>query len=159
MTAHPLETTEDELVSPQQMLPLLQQQRDGYVQLLEIGRDQSQLIQDGQPEQLLTLLSQRQKLIDDLARLGRRVAAVQDRWRQVSDQLDGAHTQQVRSLVAQVEQLLSQIIAQDEKDRAQLEAAHKQTAQQLSRTAAAPRALNAYKAAVPLVPRYTDRNG
>ncbi len=159
MTTHPPPTTQDEALSPQQMLPLLQQQRDGYVQLLEMGKRQTQLIQDGQPEQLLTLLSQRQKLIDDLARLGKRVALVQERWRQISDQLDGAQTQQVRSLVAEVGQLLSQIISQDEQDRVQLEAAHKKTAQQLNRTAAAPRALNAYKAAVPLVPRFTDRNG
>jgi predicted phage-related endonuclease len=141
------------------VLPLLVQQRDGYVQLLEMGRRQSQFIQQGQAEQLLSLLSQRQTLIDQLAQLGRQIAAFQEQWRQVSAELDGDQSQQVRSLVAEVEQLLSQIIAQDEQDRVQLESAHQQTARQLSHTAAAPRALNAYKSAVPNTSRYTDHNG
>lgn len=144
---------------PRRMLALLRSQRDGYRQLVELGRQQAQLIDAGHPEQLLALLSQRQAMIDELTDLGDQISPFHRHWPEISAELDEPDTQQVRDLVDEVEKLLAAILEQDERDRARLASAHKQTGKQLNTTAAAPRALGAYKAAAAPSPRFTDRQG
>jgi len=148
-----------DLSDAQQMIALLQRQRDGYQQLVALGEQQSKLIEDGHGEQLLTLLAQRQLLIDQMTSLGEQIAAFHQQWPTVSVALGEHNSRKVRDLVAEVEALLATILQRDDKDRAQLELAHHQKGQELSKTASAPQALRAYKSAATGSPRFTDRQG
>ncbi len=51
----------------------LTQQRDLYQQLKTLSDQQGQLIADGQAEQLLAVLSQRQGLVDQLTQLNEKI--------------------------------------------------------------------------------------
>ncbi|MFW6059651.1 MAG: flagellar export chaperone FlgN [Phycisphaeraceae bacterium] len=143
------------------LIERLSQQRDLYQQLKALSDQQGQLIADGQGEQLLAVLAQRQGLVDQLAQLNEQLAPFKEHWPTLSDQLDAAQRQQVNGLLEEVETLLESIIQQDDRHREQLQAAKQQIGRQLEQTHTAGRALNAYKPAgagnAPA--RFTDRQG
>jgi len=152
-------TTATKPPEPRRMLTLLHQQRDGYQQLIELSSQQSQLISDGHPEQLLSLLAKRQSLIQEMADLGREIGEYQSHWPDVAVALGPDQADQARALLRDVEQLLARILEQDEQDRARLAASHQQAGRELKQAAAAPRALGAYRVASAQSPRFTDRQG
>ena len=143
------------------LLDRLTQQRDLYKQLQSLSTQQAQFIQDGSAEQLLGVLSQRQSLIDSLARLNAELAPYRERWTQLADAVDPQLREQVRSVIAEIEAYLGEIVQQDEKDKAQLQDAKAKVGSQLSNISAAGRAIKAYgpPKTPPTTPTFTDRQG
>ncbi|GAB4111149.1 MAG: hypothetical protein Kow00105_19820 [Phycisphaeraceae bacterium] len=143
------------------MFRLLTEQRDLYRQLKALSDQQSASIREGSTEQLLSVLSQRQNVIDSLSRLNAELAPYRDRWSQISDSVGDARKTQLRDMLDEIEQLLQQVVAQDEKDREDLKLAQQQIGTQLTRVGQAGRVLKAYapsgSEARPAV--FTDRQG
>ncbi len=151
----------DPKVGFEAMFRLLTEQRDLYRQLKALSDQQSASIQEGSTEQLLSLLSQRQNVIDSLSRLNGELAPYRDRWSQIADSVDDARKTQLRDMLDEIEQLLQQVVAQDEKDRESLKLAQRQIGTQLTRVGQAGRVLKAYTPADSDArpPVFTDRQG
>ena len=144
------------------LIGLLEQQRGIYIQLHELCSLQSQHVANGDPEPLLALLAKRQRLIDELTRLNACVAPYKKDWTTLWAQLGGHDQSAIQSLIDQVQALMEEIVAQDEKDRAALSTQRDKVGLQLQNIHTG-NALNKAYGATPtdkvMDPRYTDQQG
>jgi len=134
------------------LVELLERQCRLYTDLKSFSDQQAKLIAGGlgdeaDSEQLLRLLAQRQRVIDELTQLHDRLAPWRNDWDAYWAKLSSADQQRIGPLVRQVESMLAQIIKQDEIDRRQLEAARQHVGAQMQRVISGGGALNAYRAA------------
>jgi len=143
---------------PRTLLELLQEQRDLYHQLHELSETQSRLIKQGQTEDLLSVLSKRQGLVEQLTQINGRLSPYRDYWGQVAQQLPEDQRQRLSKLLDEVQTLLQSILEQDENDRQQLQAAREEVGGQLQQNQHAGSAMKAY-GSNPTTPRFTDNQG
>lgn len=106
------------------LIHLLSEQRELYVRLGMLTDSQRSLITSDQPQRLLTVLSERQKLIDRLECLAEKLRPYQKQWARLRSELAPVETEQVDRLLAEVDALLAGILTKDKAD-AQLLAARK----------------------------------
>lgn len=143
------------------MLALLQQQRDLYRELKSHSDQQDELIANGSTDRLLSLLAQRQKLIDGLGQVSATLAPYRSRIATIADEASDEVGSEMRSLVEEVRGLLETIIATDEKGKAELAASRDRVGSQIKQAAGAVAAAGAYgnaSAAAP-TPRFTQQKG
>jgi hypothetical protein len=114
-----------------ELIALLDQQRRIYHQLGDLSRQQSQLVSAGDAEPLLSLLGQRQQLIDQLTQLNGRIDPYKRDWPALWAQLDRGDQFRIQQLIDQVQKLLDDIVQQDEKDRVALSAQRQHVADEL----------------------------
>jgi hypothetical protein len=158
MTVHIQESPSQQVAA---MLTLLSGQRDLYRQLKDLSAQQSASIREGSTEQLLSLLSRRQAVIDDLARSNTELAPYRDRWDRISTAADPSQKQQIRDLLAEIDRVLREVVEQDERDRSELKGVQQQIGTQLTQVGKAGRAIKAYGpvATNNKPPVFTDRRG
>ena len=158
MTVHIQESPPQQVAA---MLGLLSGQRDLYRQLQALSSQQSASIREGSTEQLLSLLSRRQAVIDDLSRSNAELAPYRDRWNHIAAAADPNQKQQVRDLLAEIDGVLREVVEQDERDRAELKGVQQQIGTQLAQVGKAGRAIKAYGPATTnhKPPIFTDRQG
>lgn len=155
-----LTTFDSPTLDAPELIRLLSEQRDLYQQLKAMADQQASLIQAGDSEQLLTLLSRRQGLVEQLTTVNEALAPFRDRLPGLADDWPDQQRQQVRQLSEQVQTLLRSILEQDERDRKQLESAQKQINGQISQVNRTGQALHAYRPKTPTQqPRFTDHKG
>ena len=143
-----------------QVFALLEQQRDLYRELKSHSEQQDALIASGATDQLLSLLAQRQRLIDGLGQVSSSLAPYRSRIAAIADQATGDLGDQMRAMVEEVRVLLESIIAADEKGKTDLEAARDQVGGQIRQAADAVAAAGAYGSAAPAAgPKFTDQRG
>lgn len=132
------------------------------------GRQQD-IIAQGQTEQLLAVLSERQGIVTQLTHINTEIAPLRERMNAISEAAPEAVRQAIRQLVADVQDMLRSIIEDDERDRQTLEASKQQVSRELTKVKTAPAAINVYKsnahrpaaAGLPLngSARFTDSRG
>lgn len=143
-----------------EVFELLKRQRDLYLELKQQSERQDALIANGETDQLLSLLAQRQKLIDGLGQVASLLAPYRDRIAAIADQAAGGVGEQMRGMVEEVRLLLESIIACDEKGKADLEAARGRIGGQIRQAAGAVAAAGAYgKPALGVAPKFTEQRG
>ncbi|MEM9883721.1 MAG: flagellar protein FlgN [Planctomycetota bacterium] len=146
------------------LIDLLTRQRDLYRDLLSLSEQQQRVIAEGRAERLLTLLSDRQVIVDELTQINRQVAPLRSRMAELTDAGGPAKKTRLRGLVDEVQGLLESIIAGDDRDRQTLESSKASVKQQLAAIHAGPRAVNHYRQAAASPPRptaaqFTDARG
>lgn len=142
------------------VVSLLEQQREAYKQLRGLSVEQGKMVVSGSSEELLAVLAQRQGLIDALAQLNTEISPYREQWSVFWQGLDEAQRERVGGLVSQVEDLLSAIIEQDDRDRNQLQQAQQAVRTEMDRVTQSSAAINAYKVSPGSVKaRFTDKNG
>jgi len=143
-----------------ELFGLLTRQRDLYSELETLSAQQAGLIAEGKAEALLTVLSKRQTLVEDLGRINDEIGPYRGRIPEIAESLPEGNREELRGLVDQVQSLLKAIIEQDEQDRVKLEEAKAEVGNQLSQTARTGMAINAYQQR-PSRPdaRFTDKAG
>ena len=99
-----------------ELLALLTEQRDLYAQLAGLAEHQRLLIAGDEPERLLEVLGQRQKLVDRLGLLADRLRSWQAHWRELRPRLSEADGRRLDELVSETNGLLSAILEKDEAD-------------------------------------------
>jgi len=148
---------------PEQLLAMLSRQRDLYEQLRSLSDQQADFIAAGETERLLTLLGQRQTLVDALGEASVELSPHRAEIATLANDASQPLAGQIKSLVDEVRSLLSTIIAQDDAGRRDLEAARDEVGTQLRQTAGAPQALGAYGgpagSGTAHTPRFTDQRG
>jgi len=146
-------------LSAESLIELLDQQCAIYRQLRDLAEQQSRLVADGDAEALLTLLNQRQSLIDDLLRINERIEPYKQRWADVWAQFGEEHRAKVRERMDTVQSMLDGIMTQDEEDRQALAAQRNRVGEQLGQVHRGSAVNRAYgRAAAPSVnTRFTDQ--
>lgn len=150
-----------------QLIDMLTRQRDLYRSLDGLSGKQQQIVAEGQAEQLLSVLSERQVIVDQLTKINQDLSPLRGRMTEIADATTDAKRQSLRSLVDDVQSMLESIIQRDEEDRQTLEASKAQVGQELAKVKTAPAAINAYKANAyaktsalpPQAARFTDSRG
>lgn len=119
-------------------------QRELYVQLLALAKQQSQYVMTGESEALMTVLAARSRLIDQVAPLDKELQPYKGRWQEVLDGLPQVQKEAVAKLLKEVQGLLSDILAQDEKDKESLIRQKTEVGVQIQRTVTGRTLNNAY---------------
>jgi len=135
-----------EAYNPTETLALLTEQRDLCRRLSGFAQAQHSLITGNEPERLLTLLADRQQLLDRLSLVGTRLRPLQQNWRAVREGLSGHQAQMADALIAEVNQLLAGILHADETDAQLLSAKKNATAQAMGEVSRGRQAGAAYAA-------------
>lgn len=146
-----------------ELIELLDAQRAIYRQLQQLSDRQGRIVSDGEPDMsaLVTLLSQRQELIDQLTGLTSRIEPFRSNWVALWNSLDAVTRTQVRALIDEVQALLDAIVEQDERDRASLSDRRDRVAGQIAQVKRGSVVNKAYgpSAVRPANPRFTDEQG
>jgi hypothetical protein len=144
-----------------EVFQLLQRQRDLYRELKSHSEQQDELIASGATDQLLSLLAQRQRLIDGLGHVSSALAPYRSRIAAIADEASGDLGEQMRGMVEEVRVLLEAIIAADEKGKTDLEAARDKVGSQVRQAAGAVAAAGAYGNSRPTStpPKFTQQRG
>ena len=127
-----------------ELIHLLSQQRLLYCQLRELAQKQSSLVDGSDPEMLLRILGDRQRLLDRLTDIDRQLQPVRQDWQQISATLPEAQRVQAAELIANVQDILGEIIARDQRDTQALSAHQQQVAQDIRSASAGKRVNQAY---------------
>jgi hypothetical protein len=95
-------------------------QKAMYVQILALAKSQSLHVAAGENEALMTVLAARSRLIQAVAPLDRDLQPYKGHWQDVLDGLPTADRKIVGQLLQEVQRLLGEILAQDERDKESL---------------------------------------
>lgn len=126
------------------LIQLLQDQQELYRQLRLLADRQKALVAQDESEMLLSLLTERQRLVDALGGLNARLAPYRENWTHFFAGLKEASRKQVADLLEDVNGALSAILQSDQKDTAILTAKRQSMAGQLAAFDAGSRASAAY---------------
>ncbi len=126
------------------LIDLLTQQRLVCRQLRELAQKQSDLVDGKNPEMLLRVLAGRQRIIDRLAVIDKELKPMRQAWEAVSEGLPVAQRDQAQELVAEVQGILGDIIARDEKDSQTLRSQQQQVSSDIRGTSVGKRMTQAY---------------
>lgn len=129
------------------LVALLQRQRSIYQQLRTLSDQQGPLVAEAMAEPLLSLLAQRQKLIDAALDLNAQLDPYRKRWAEIWADLPEVERGRIGGLVKEVQDLLAAIVQQDERDRAILQTAKAKIGEELQQVSRAGAAMSAYRAA------------
>lgn len=98
------------------VIETLQRHLSIHRQLLELSRQQRDLITADDPQPLLALLADRQLLVDELTELNRVLVPLQSRWREYREQLSAGVGERIDALLRETTETLQLIIAADQQD-------------------------------------------
>jgi len=145
----------------EKLLKLLEAQRAIYLQLAQLGEQQSQCVERGDTESLLSLLGRRQQQIDQLLSLNSQLEPYKQRWAELWPELDEAQQARLRDCMNAVQQLLEDQLARDDRDRATLHEQREGVNKQLRQVKQGSQMNRAYaNTSTPdASPRFTDRTG
>jgi hypothetical protein len=115
-----------------EVVTLLTLQRDLYLRLRELAGQQRELISGAAPEVLLNLLTERQTIVNRLARLNEQLAPYRRNWEATYASLPLPARDAATALLAEINALLRTILQTDEQDGALLAARRQQTAREIS---------------------------
>ncbi len=141
------------------LLALLQEQRSVYLNLGALSQRQSDLIASGDTNGLLELLVQRQQVIERLAEINVRFEPYKRSWADFWEPLDGPTRARLQGLIREVQTLVDQIMAQDDKDYAALAQCRDQVAQDAKRLNRGSAVNRAYGSTPSAEARYADHQG
>lgn len=118
-------------INGREVTALLTLQRDLYLRLGELAQQQRALISADQPEVLLAVLSERQTIVNRLARLNEQIAPHRRNWDVTYAALDAAQRDTVTALLNEINGLLRTILSTDAEDQAHLAARRQQAGREL----------------------------
>ena len=131
-----------------EVVTLLTVQRDLYARLRGLAEQQRSVIHDDRPEVLLHLLTERQTIVNRLARLNAQLAPHRRTWDVTYAALPQPQREEVTRLLGEINGFLRTILTTDEEDSALLAARKRLVADELAATGQQRFAAKAYAGAV-----------
>lgn len=116
-----------------------------YEQISSLAGRQSELVESGQTEELLSLLGDRQRLIAGLTAINAQLEPVRAEWSVFAASLSDSQRSAVASLASRIDQLRQSILKQDDQDRAALSAARDRVGRDLRKLSQTGQAARAYQ--------------
>lgn len=126
------------------LIALLEQQRDCYGELKRLAQRQRQLITEQDPEALLKILAERQRLVDRLAELNKSLIPFRQEWANTYSQMLDDRRQYVQKVLDEINTLLGSILISDAEDSRLLATSKESVRAQMSTTAVGRMASHAY---------------
>ncbi len=99
------------------LMDLLGRQQGLYRQLATLTAQQSEFVRSGATEKLMSILSARARIIEQLEPIDRQIQPYRANWDATLAALPAEERTGVQSLMAEVQQMLADILKQDEEDR------------------------------------------
>ncbi|MEE8170084.1 MAG: hypothetical protein V3T70_06010 [Phycisphaerae bacterium] len=127
-----------------QLLRLLNEQLRCYRQLRRLADRQRLLVREDEPQALLTVLGERQQLVNELTALNGSLAPFRESWTDVYRGLPGDHRRDVQAVLEETNALLASIMQADRQDAQALSARRLAAATQITQAADTGRAAAAY---------------
>ncbi|MBN1345977.1 MAG: flagellar export chaperone FlgN [Phycisphaerae bacterium] len=104
------------------LVELLEQQRECYRGLKRLAEKQRRLIADEDPEALLKILAERQRLVDQLGELNKSLQPYRQEWANTYTQMKSERRQYVQQVLDEINTLLGSIMLTDAEDSRMLSA-------------------------------------
>lgn len=142
--------------SEEQVFTDLRRQAQVHDRLAALSTTQQSLVRADDPSPLLSLLNERQTLVNELAVIHRRLTPVRAEWGRFRSRLNPARRREADALVDRARTALARLIERDEQDARVLAARKQMTARALSTTYRRREAVAAYRSA-PTRPHRVDR--
>lgn len=149
-----------------QMVTLLEEHRRLYQQLDGLSQRQSELIDSGDTDGLVAVLTERQGVIDLLDHGNRRLEPARRDWDRVSAEVSHDDREHVRLMLSEVTQIAGRVTARDEEDRRRMESQRDSIADEMVSLTRSRKAFAAYgapgasgAAQTGAGPRFQDREG
>jgi len=124
---------------------LVHHQRELYRILRRLAEQQPELIQQGEAEQLLRLLHQRQRVVDELTAVNADLQPYRERWSEVWAEVPAERQGDLAKQLKESQEDLKAIIARDDQDRVGLEAARDRISNAVKKTTSGQGAVKAYR--------------
>lgn len=115
-----------------QLIELLTQQREHYRRLRQLSEQQRSLICGDRPEQLLSILQERQTLVSALTKLNASLAPFRRNWDEMYEALPAETRRSASELLSEINAALQVILQNDHQDSALLAARKQLVANELS---------------------------
>lgn len=128
----------------ERLVELLEEQRGCYEDLKRLAERQRRLITDEDPESLLKILGERQRLVDRLGELNKALQPYRQEWAGTYSQMQSDRRQHVQRLLDDINTLLGSILVTDAEDSRLLAASKEGTRNQIKEAASAKQANTAY---------------
>lgn len=148
-------TQQSETSGAEGLLKLLRDQLALYRRLEQMSRGQRALVAQEDPQPLLALLSERQKVVDELVDLSRELAPIQKVFRDEPGMLGAEQRAAAESLHQQTGETLQNILDSDEEDGRLLAARKIQTAKRVQALVTSGQANAAYGMPGAATPQYS----
>ncbi len=145
-------------VSADQLIGMLERQQELVDRLDRLAEGQIALIDAGASDELLELLGDRQRIMDELAAGQDGMTGLAEVLRGGDDVAEGQRDR-ISGLVDEIGDRLSRIVNRDEQDRARLRTSRERTAREMSGLRTARQAQHAYVNARTRSNRFADRQG
>ncbi len=126
------------------LISLLRRQVSIYTRLEQLSGRQRGLIAAEEQQQLLALLAERQKLVDELGALNQGLIPLQKFWRDNRETVAPSLRAEADRLVGRAGEILQRVLGADEQDARILSARKAQTAKQVTALAQGRQAFEAY---------------
>ena len=131
----------------EQVLAAMRRQLECYQRLGKLTKTQHEYVQNSRNEDLLALLGQRQRLLEEMAELERIIAGAKRNWAQFTAALPEAQRSEAESLLGETRRLLEEIAAADRDDTLVLHQRKLNLGRGINQAAAARKFNRAYAAA------------
>lgn len=134
MAAQPTEPVRgaDPPISPERIVRLLRKQHELYLRLQDLSHRQRGLITGDHPEQLLSILHDRQSLVNALAQINVQLSPLRADWTRIYHRLPPEARSEVTRLLEQIHRVLHAILRTDQEDSALLSARRQSAGQSLN---------------------------
>ncbi|TVQ54601.1 MAG: hypothetical protein EA377_05260 [Phycisphaerales bacterium] len=144
-----------------ELIALLNRQQEDLTQLRELAARQRQLIQGDQHDELLSLLDQRQTILERLLTRQEKINALSERVRDEPRGLDEETRRKLGHTIEGLSSCLSDIMQRDEEDQKSMERLRDESRKEINSLGNAKQAQRAYMAKRHAArdPRFSDRKG
>ena len=145
--------------STDRLMQMLQELQSLVERLSQLAQQQSELIEAGRTEALLSVLGLRQEVIDQFVASQAELATLLEQLPRDRDPSSEHSRQQIEDLVETINGELAQVMERDSEDQKRLESNRDRTKNELSGVGTAKRAHHAYFKSKPVTTRFADRQG
>ncbi len=146
--------------STDRLIRMLQEQQSLVEQLAKLATQQSELVESGKTEALLSVLGRRQELIDRVIATSQGdLTTLLEQLRCERNNVSEDSKRQIGGLVETINHQLAQVMKRDSEDQERLESRRDRTRQELAGVETAKKAHQAYFKPHPVMNRFADRQG
>lgn len=145
--------------STDRLIRMLQEQQSLVEQLAKLATQQSELVESGETEALLSVLGRRQALIDRVIASQGDLTTLLEQLRCDRSDVSEHSKRQIGGLVETINHQLAQVMKRDSEDQQRLESRRDLTRQELAGVETAKKAHQAYFKPHLVMNRFADRQG
>ena len=145
--------------STDRLIRVLQEQQSLVEQLAKLATQQSELVELGKTEALLSVLGRRQEIIDRVIASQGDLTTLLEELRCDRSNVSEHCKRQIGGLVETINHQLAQVMKRDSEDQERLESRRDRTRQELAGVETAKKAHHAYFKPHPVMNRFADRQG